>query len=46
MLAFSQLVYCAKNTHPEVLERLIPQIYNEDMLSWVCAVYPFRSVIS
>lgn len=45
MLAFSQLVYCAKNTHPEVLDRIIPQIYNEEMLRWVNAVHPFRSVI-
>jgi len=45
MFAFSQLVYCAKNTHPEVLDRIVPQIYNEDMLQWVNAVYPFRSVI-
>jgi len=45
LLAFSQLVHCAKQTHPEVLERIIPQIYNEDMLSWISAVHPFRSVI-
>ena len=45
MLSFAQLVYCAQNTHPEVLERIIPQIYSEEMLPWVNAVYPFRSVI-
>lgn len=45
MLAFSQLVYCAKQTHPEVLERIIPQIYNEEMLPWISSIYPFRSVI-
>ena len=45
MLAFSQLVHCAKQTHPEVLERIIPQIYHEEMLPWISSVYPFRSVI-
>ena len=45
MLAFSQLVYLAQKTHPEVLARIIPQIYNEDMLPWVEAVYPFPSII-
>ena len=45
MLAFSQLVYCAKQTDPEVLERIIPQIYNEEMLSWISSIHPFRSVI-
>lgn len=45
MLAFSQLVYYAKQKHPEVLERIIPQIYNEEMLSWISSIYPFKSVI-
>lgn len=45
MLAFSQLVSCAEQTHPEVLERIIPQIYNEDMLSWISRFYSFKSVI-
>ena len=45
MLAFSQLVYCAKQQHPEVLDRIIPQIYNEEMLSWICSIYPFKSII-
>jgi len=45
MTAFSQLVYCARQTHPEVLDRIIPQIYNEEMLSWISSIYPFRSVI-
>lgn len=45
MLAFSQLVYCAKQTHPQVLDRIIPQIYNEEMLSWISSIYPFKSVI-
>ena len=45
MLAFSQLVYCAKQTEPAVLDRIIPQIYNEEMLSWISGIHPFRSVI-
>ena len=30
---------------PELLERIIPQIYHEDMLTWVREVYPFENVI-
>lgn len=45
MLSFGQLVHCAKQTHPEVLSRIIPQIYSEEMLPWVSTVYPFDSVI-
>lgn len=45
MLGFAQLVHCAKQRHPEVLDRIIPQIYNEDMLTWISSIYPFRSVI-
>jgi len=45
MLAFSQLVHCAKQVHPESLERIIPQIYSEEMLPWISSIYPFRSVI-
>jgi len=45
MLAFSQLVHCAKQVHPEALDRIIPQIYHEEMLPWISAVHPFRSVI-
>lgn len=45
MLGFAQLVHCAKQRQPEVLERIIPQIYNEDMLTWISSIYPFRSVI-
>ena len=44
-LQFSQLVRYAMNTAPEVLDRIIPQIHQEEMLDWVMAVYPFRSVI-
>ena len=30
---------------PELLDRIIPQIYHEDMLTWVREVYPFEQVI-
>ena len=42
---FSQLVLYAKQTCPEVLDRIIPQIYKEEMLDWIMEIYPFRSVI-
>lgn len=45
MLQFSQLVKYAEDIDPDVLDRIIPQIYTEEMLDWVMAVYPFRSVI-
>ena len=44
-LQFSQLVKYANETAPEVLERIVPQIYTESMLNWVMSVYPFKSVI-
>lgn len=30
---------------PEVLDRIIPQIYNKEMLGWVRGVYPFQNWI-
>lgn len=45
LLQFAQLVKYAQARDASVLDRLIPQIYHEDMLSWVMSVYPFRSVI-
>ncbi len=44
-LQFTQLVRYAQQTAPEVLDRLVPQIYKTEMLDWVMDVYPFRSVI-
>lgn len=44
-LQFSQLVRYAQETAPEVLDRLVPEIYKTEMLDWVMNVYPFRSVI-
>ena len=44
-LEFSQLVRYAEETDPTVLDRLVPQIYHEDMLQWVMEIYPFKSVV-
>lgn len=41
----SQLVWYAQKTDPSVLDRLIVQIYHEEMLNWAMDVYPFRSVL-
>lgn len=39
---FTDLKKIAENIgHPEVLDRIIPQIYNETMLSWVKSIYDF-----
>lgn len=45
LLQFSQLVTYAREIDPSVLDRIIPQIYHEDMLNWVMSVYPFKSVV-
>lgn len=43
---FSDLKAIANNIGaPEVLERIIPQIYHEDMLGWVKEIYPFSDWI-
>lgn len=44
-LQFAQLVRCAQQTDPEILDRIVPQIYKTEMLDWVMDVYPFSSVI-
>ena len=41
---FSQIVDYAKEKDPEVLDRLIPQIYTEDMLGYVMNVHEFKSI--
>lgn len=45
MLQFAQLVRCAERKNASVLDRIVPQIYCEEMLDWVMSVYPFRSVV-
>lgn len=42
---FTQIVEQAKAKDPELLERVVPQIYNREMWEPVQAIYPFESVI-
>ena len=42
---FSQIVSYAEEINPEVLDRIIPQIYTKDMLNYVMNVYDFDSII-
>lgn len=42
---FTQIVDYAKTVNEEVLDRLIPQIYNKEMLEYVMNIYDFKSVI-
>lgn len=42
---FTQIVEQTKDRQPELLERVVPQIYNRDMWEPVQAIYPFDSVI-
>lgn len=44
-MQFSQMVRYARERDESVLKRIVPQIYQEQMLDWVMAVYPFDSVI-
>lgn len=42
---FTQIVDEAKAKDPELLKRVVPQIYNREMLEPVQSIYPFDSVI-
>lgn len=42
---FSQLVWYARQVDPSVLDRMVVQVYNEDMLNWVMDIHPFRSAL-
>ena len=43
---FRDIVNIAKNIgHPEVLDRIIPQLYNKEMIKWVKAIHPFENWI-
>ena len=44
-LQFSQIVDYAKQVNPEVLDRIVPQIYNKAMLTYVENIYDFKSII-
>ncbi|MBR5815864.1 MAG: hypothetical protein IKY38_00410 [Anaerotignum sp.] len=43
---FRDLVGIAKNIgHPEVLDRIIPQLYNKGMIDWIREIYSFENWI-
>lgn len=42
---FKNIVNTANKVDPKILDRIIPQIYNEDMLKGIKAVYNFKSII-
>ena len=43
---FRDLVNIAKNIgHPEVLDRVIPQLYNKGMIDWIREIHPFENWI-
>lgn len=42
---FDEIVRIAKEIDPSVLDRIIPQIYNEAMYDVVMSSYPFKSMI-
>ena len=43
---FRDLVGIAKNIgHPEVLNRIIPQLYNKGMIDWIREIHPFENWI-
>lgn len=42
---FTEMVTYAQSVDETVLDRLVIQIYNQEMLDWVMAIYPWKSVI-
>lgn len=43
---FRDLVGIAKNLgHPELLDRIIPQLYNKGMIDWIREIHPFENWI-
>ncbi|HFI0447247.1 TPA: glycerophosphodiester phosphodiesterase family protein [Streptococcus suis] len=44
-LQFSEIVNEAKQRDPELLKRIIPQIYNEEMYSLIKEIYDFPEII-
>lgn len=42
---FTKIVEYAKSVDESVLDRFIIQIYHQEMLDWVMAIYPWKSVI-
>lgn len=44
-MAFQAIIDAANGLEPEILKRIIPQIYSEKMLKYIEAIYPFNSYI-
>ncbi|MEJ3718866.1 phosphatidylinositol-specific phospholipase C/glycerophosphodiester phosphodiesterase family protein [Paenibacillus polymyxa] len=42
---FAQLTRQAQEKNPELLSRIVPQIYNEEMLQTLRSIYPYTSII-
>ncbi|MDN4079277.1 phosphatidylinositol-specific phospholipase C/glycerophosphodiester phosphodiesterase family protein [Paenibacillus polymyxa] len=42
---FAQLTHQAQEKNPELLSRIVPQIYNEEMLQTLRSIYPYTSII-
>ncbi|WP_458406920.1 glycerophosphodiester phosphodiesterase family protein [Anaerotignum sp.] len=43
---FRDIVNTAKNMgHPEILDRIIPQLYNKGMIDWIREIHPFENWI-
>ncbi len=42
---YGDIVSIAEKTDPEILKRVIPQIYNESMYDWVMQTYNWKSII-
>ncbi|MGG3284287.1 phosphatidylinositol-specific phospholipase C/glycerophosphodiester phosphodiesterase family protein [Paenibacillus solani] len=42
---FTEIVKAAKQRNPEILDRVVVQIYNEPMLDMIRDIYPFESII-
>ncbi|MDP1510152.1 phosphatidylinositol-specific phospholipase C/glycerophosphodiester phosphodiesterase family protein [Paenibacillus ottowii] len=42
---FAQLTRQAQEKNPELLSRIVPQIYNEEMLQTLRNIYPYTSII-
>lgn len=42
---YGDIVRIVNETDPEILRRLIPQIYNENMYDWISDIYDWNSII-
>lgn len=45
ILMFSQIVREAERVDPRILDRIVPQVYNEDMFWLVMEIHEFKSII-